>query len=159
MISFSWMNCIRTHKQKQLDLYNLHVPISTHTQTHARTHIIITYLRLKHLPKTIKTRYAGIHPQADKYLPNLKLSMLWHSHISSMIRRQTSVPWKNEPAPFDFKWNFLGKMAIFWHFWPKSAKVRIFIKNRAMLFCTLIVPQIHAEFQKIIGGFPRSIRY
>ena len=39
-------------------------------------------------------------------------------------------------------------MAIFRHIWPKSAKMRIFIKNRAMLFLTLIVPQLHAKIQK-----------
>ena len=37
---------------------------------------------------------------------------------------------------------------IFWHIWPKSAKMRIFIKNRAVLFFTLIVPQLHAKFQE-----------
>ena len=45
-------------------------------------------------------------------------------------------------------------LAIFWHVWPKLAKMRIFIKNRAVLFFTLIVPQLHAEFQKNrLGGF------
>ena len=39
-------------------------------------------------------------------------------------------------------------LAIFWHVWPKSAKMRNFIKNPAVLFFTLIVPQLHAEFQK-----------
>ena len=39
-------------------------------------------------------------------------------------------------------------LAIFWHVWPKSAKMRIFIQNGAVLFFTLIVPQLHAEFQK-----------
>ena len=39
-------------------------------------------------------------------------------------------------------------LAIFRHTRPKSAKMRIFIKNRAVLFFTLIVPQLHAEFQK-----------
>ena len=39
-------------------------------------------------------------------------------------------------------------LAIFRHVWPKSAKMRIFIKNRAVLFFTLIVPQLHAKFQK-----------
>ena len=39
-------------------------------------------------------------------------------------------------------------MAIFWHVWPKSAKMRIFIKNQAVLFFTLIVPQLHAKFRK-----------
>ena len=43
---------------------------------------------------------------------------------------------------------FWAKMAIFWHVWPKSAKMRIFIKNRAVLFFTLIVPQLHAKFHK-----------
>ena len=38
--------------------------------------------------------------------------------------------------------------AIFWHVWPKSAKMRIFIKIRSLLFFTLIAPQLHAEFQK-----------
>ena len=38
--------------------------------------------------------------------------------------------------------------AIFRHIWPKSAKMRILIKNRAVLFFTLIVPQLHAKFQK-----------
>ena len=37
---------------------------------------------------------------------------------------------------------------IFWHVWPRSAKMRIFIENQAELFFTLIVPQLHAEFQK-----------
>ena len=41
---------------------------------------------------------------------------------------------------FDF-WHF-------WHVWPNLGKMRIFLKNRAMLFFTLIVPQLHAEFQK-----------
>ena len=51
-------------------------------------------------------------------------------------------------------------LAIFWHVWPKSAKMRIFSKNRAMLFFTLIVPQLQAEFQKkSLERFPRSIRY
>ena len=39
-------------------------------------------------------------------------------------------------------------MAIFEHVWPKSTKMRIFIKNRSVLFFTLIVPQLYAEFQK-----------
>ena len=37
---------------------------------------------------------------------------------------------------------------IFRHVWPKSAKMRIFIKNRRCYFFTLIVPQLHAKFQK-----------
>ena len=37
--------------------------------------------------------------------------------------------------------NFLARLA-------KIAKMRISIENRAVLFFTLIVPQLHAEFQK-----------
>ena len=45
-------------------------------------------------------------------------------------------------------------MAIFRHVWPKSAKMRILIKNRALLFFPLIVPQLHAKFQKNrLSGF------
>ena len=52
-------------------------------------------------------------------------------------------------------------LAIFWHVWPKSAKMRIFIKNHAMLFFTLIVPQPTScrVSEKSLERFPRSIRY
>ena len=39
-------------------------------------------------------------------------------------------------------------LAIFRHIWPQSAKMSFVIKNRAVLFFTLIVPQLHAKFQK-----------
>ena len=39
-------------------------------------------------------------------------------------------------------------MAIFWRVWPKSAKMKIVIKSQTVLFFTLIIPQLHAEFQK-----------
>ena len=42
----------------------------------------------------------------------------------------------------------LDKMAIFWHARPNLGKMRIFLKNRAVLFFSLIVPQIHAKFRK-----------
>ena len=39
-------------------------------------------------------------------------------------------------------------MAIFSHVRPNLAKMRIFLKNRAVLFFTLIVPQLHAKFRE-----------
>ena len=39
-------------------------------------------------------------------------------------------------------------LAIFWHVCSKSAIMGIFIKNRAVLFFTLFVPQLHAKFHK-----------
>ena len=42
-------------------------------------------------------------------------------------------------------------LAIFWHIWPKSDKMRIFIKNRSCYFLPLMSPQLHAKFQKIVG--------
>ena len=41
-----------------------------------------------------------------------------------------------------------AKMAIFWHVWPKSAKMRFFIKNRAVLFFKPYCPPTSCEFQK-----------
>ena len=37
-------------------------------------------------------------------------------------------------------------LAIFRHIWPKSTKMRVLKIGRAIF--TLIVPQLHAEFQK-----------
>ena len=39
-------------------------------------------------------------------------------------------------------------LAIFWHVWPKSAKMKNFIKNRPCYFFTLIVPQLYGKFRK-----------
>ena len=44
-------------------------------------------------------------------------------------------------------------MAIFWHVWQKSAKMKIFIKNRAVLFfLPLLPPNFMPSFRKIVGA-------
>ena len=51
-------------------------------------------------------------------------------------------------------------LAIFWHVWPKSAKMRIFIKNRAVLFFYPYCPPTSCQVsEKSLERFPRSIRY
>ena len=51
-------------------------------------------------------------------------------------------------------------MAIFWHFWPKSAKIRNFIKNQAVLFFYPYCPPTSCQVsEKLLERFPRSIRY
>ena len=51
-------------------------------------------------------------------------------------------------------------MAIFWHIWPKSAKMRNFIKNRAVLFFYPYCPPTLCQVsEKSLERFPRSIRY
>ena len=57
------------------------------------------------------------------------------------------------PKNCDFgpKWPFFGTFGQNGHFLAHLAKIgqnENFIKNRAVLFFTLIVPQLHAEFQK-----------
>ena len=51
-------------------------------------------------------------------------------------------------------------LAIFWHVWPKSAKMRIFIKNQAVLFFYPFCPPTSCQVsEKSLERFPRSIRY
>ena len=54
----------------------------------------------------------------------------------------------------------LGQNGHFSHFRPNLGKMRIFLKNRAVLFFTLIVPQLHAKFRKNPwSGFRDQLRY
>ena len=49
---------------------------------------------------------------------------------------------------------------FFWHIWPKSAKMRIFIKNRVVLFFYPYCPPTSCQvLEKSVERFPRSIRY
>ena len=51
-------------------------------------------------------------------------------------------------------------MAIFRYIWPKSAKMRNFIKNRAVLFFYPYCPPTSCHVsEKSLERFPRSIRY
>ena len=43
-------------------------------------------------------------------------------------------------------------LAIFWHVWPKSAKMRIFIKIEPCYFLPLLSPNFMPSFRKIIGA-------
>ena len=51
-------------------------------------------------------------------------------------------------------------LAIIWHFCPKSDKIRIFIKNRDVLFFYPYCPPTSCRVsEKSLEWFPRSIRY
>ena len=53
----------------------------------------------------------------------------------------------------------LGQNGNFWHIWAKSAKMRIFIKNRAVLFFYPYCPPTSCRVsEKSVERFPRSIR-
>ena len=44
-------------------------------------------------------------------------------------------------------------LAIFWHVWPKSAKMRIFIKKLGRaIFLPLLSPNFMSSFRKIVGA-------
>ena len=79
--------------------------------------------------------------QAKSLSYNIKL-------LLGLLLVQFQKIWWNRFYANSKKLWFWAKMAIFRHIWPKSAKMRNFIKNRAVLFFTLIVPQLHAKFQK-----------
>ena len=71
-----------------------------------------------------------------------------------------SAIWENVLESFFRKVPKTVILAIFCHVWPKSAKMRIFIKNRAVLFFYPYCPPTSCQvWEKSVERFPRSIRY
>ena len=91
--------------------------------------------------------------QAKSLSYNIKL-------LLGLLLVQFQKIWWNRFYANSKKLWFWAKMAIFQHIWPKSAKMRNFIKNRAVLFFYPYCPPTSCQVsEKSLERFPRSIRY
>ena len=91
--------------------------------------------------------------QAKSLSYNIKL-------LLGLLLVQFQKIWWNRFYANSKKLWFWAKMAIFQHIWPKSAKMRNFIKNRAVLFFYPYCPPTSCQVsEKSFERFPRSIRY
>ena len=80
--------------------------------------------------------------------------------LLGLILVQFEKIWWNRFFANSKKLWFWAKMTIFRHIWPKSAKMRFFIKNRAVLFFYPYCPPTSCQVsKKSLERFPRSIRY
>ena len=84
--------------------------------------------------------------QAKSLSYNIKL-------LLGLLLVQFQKIWWNRFYANSKKLWFWAKMAIFQHIWPKSAKMRNFIKNRAVLFFyPYCPPTCLPSFRKIVGA-------
>ena len=91
--------------------------------------------------------------QAKSLSYNIKL-------LLGLLLVQFQKIWWNRFFANSKKLWFWAKMAIFRHIWPKSAKMRNFIKNRAVLFFYPYCPPTSCQVsEKSLERFLRSIRY